>query len=337
MTMDLKPRVRGLLAVLTVAALALGVTACGNGGSDTTDSSGDTTAEASTPTKLSVATLPIANAMPLYYGVENGIFEKHGLDVSITEVGTSADGIAAAVSGDSPIAYSGITSLITGVAEGLPLKAIANATLYAPGTSGIVATKDSGITEPADLNGKTIAVSGLKAQTDLFLRAAGDALGADSTTFKVIAVPFPEMPAALESGQVDAAWLVVPFYTGALAAGGVSVLDEPIEPVFGSIENVSQDVYVATDEFIESDGETVDAFRAAIEEATEFIEDNPDVIPPTLASYTAFNEKEAAELPQPIFSPLLDTEVNQQWADTMLEYEFVAEPVTLADHVELGE
>jgi NitT/TauT family transport system substrate-binding protein len=344
MWMDVRPRFRGLIALMAVAAVALGVAACGGGSSDTTGSDSSSaeattgsSGDSSSMTNLNVAAMPIANTLPLFYGIESGIFEQHGLNVSVTEVATSADGIAAAVSGDSPIAYSGITSLIGAAAKGLPVKAIANATLYTPGTSGVLASPDSGIEKPADLNGKKVAISGFESQTDLFLQAAGDALGADSKTINAVVVPFPEMPAALESGQVDAAWMTVPFYAGAVEKGAVPVLTEPIKPVFGTIKNVSQDVYLTTDSFLESDPETVAAFREAINEASEYVQDNPKVIGPTLASYTAFSEKEAAELQQPIFSPVLDTEVNQKWADTMLEYDFVEEPVELAEFVETGE
>src|SRR5690625_7374359 len=64
-----------------LSSILLSLTACG----DTTEGNAEQTGDGDSLTSISVGTIAIASSVELRYGVENGIFEKHGLDVELVE------------------------------------------------------------------------------------------------------------------------------------------------------------------------------------------------------------------------------------------------------------
>ena len=82
------------------------------------------------------------------------------------------------------------STVVDAVAHGkhIPFVAIAPAALYtvdAP-TAGLFVAKDGPIRKPADLNGKTVSVSGLGTVTEYATRAWIDKNGGDSSTVKFV-------------------------------------------------------------------------------------------------------------------------------------------------------
>jgi NitT/TauT family transport system substrate-binding protein len=78
----------------------------------------------------------------------------------------------------------------------------------------------SGITKPADLAGKTIAVNLTQNIQTLTTSAVLAADGVNASSLHYVQIPFPDMGAALAANRVDAISAVEPFLSAALAAGG---------------------------------------------------------------------------------------------------------------------
>ena len=119
------------LAAVGAAAL-LALTACGSG----SPSGGGTTTGAATEgagsepaagdlKQVEVGVIPIVDVAPIYLGVEEGIFEKHGLDLTLTLAQGGAAIVPAVQSGQMDFGFSNVTSLAIGRAHGLPLKLVA--------------------------------------------------------------------------------------------------------------------------------------------------------------------------------------------------------------------
>ena len=91
--------------------------------------------------------------------------------------------------------------------QGLPVKVVANADNGAETAKDewtlLLSKKGSPIKEPADLAGKTIAVNALKGVGEVEIKAALDKRGVDPNSIKLLEIPFPEMPAALDKPDVD--------------------------------------------------------------------------------------------------------------------------------------
>lgn len=91
------------------------------------------------------------------------------------------------------------------------------------GTIALLALPDSGISRPADLDGKTVGVSQVPGILWAFARVVIERDGGDPTTVNFVELPFPSMPDALIGGTIDVAGTLEPFTTVALDAGAIGI------------------------------------------------------------------------------------------------------------------
>lgn len=214
-------------------------------------------------------TLPIDQGAQCFYAQDLGMFKKAGLDtqVSITNFGTQ---VAAAVAGGSiDIGQSNIMSLAAAYANGLPFALIAGAGLYssAKPTSMMIVAKTSPLQTAKDLNGKTVAVNGLKSITQISVQAWADQNGGDSNQIKFVEMPFVEMEGALVSGRIDAALLADPNATTLLAGGKT----RPFTKAFDAIaKQFLIGGWFAKTDWIAANADTVRKFVAVMRESAEW-------------------------------------------------------------------
>lgn len=174
----------GRMLVIAVASLALTVTACGS--SEPTEvepaearmtdagGSGGAAADELTPLRYQLAWTAGSGDGALYLALERGYYEEEGLDVTIVESQdpTAAPGLVG--SGESELGTSYPPDVMLAAANGLPL--ISVGATYHGNPLGIVSRADNGITEPADLTGKELALTPLpvdQVMFDLMLKEAG--------------------------------------------------------------------------------------------------------------------------------------------------------------------
>jgi NitT/TauT family transport system substrate-binding protein len=175
------------------------------------------TASAQTParaaTALRLATLPIDGTALAYYANDLNYFQDAGLDVTIQSMSNGAAIASAVISGALDVGWSDIISLAAAYKRGLPVVIIGAGGIHTPGSlaTQLMVRKDSPLHTAADLTGKIIGCTGLANVGQLAPDLWIDKNGGDSSTVKFIEVPLPALPAALQQGRVDAAWLAEPF------------------------------------------------------------------------------------------------------------------------------
>lgn len=165
------------------------------------------------------ATIPIDTGAQVYFADAQKMFAKAGLDAHVQSIPNGSAITAAVLGGSVDVGFSNILSLATAHEKGVPVTLIAPAGLYlskAP-TSVLMVPKDSPATDARSLNGKTVAVNGLRNITQLAVQAWADKNGGDSKTLKFVEMPFTDMPLALASHRVDAALIAEPAVTEAKA------------------------------------------------------------------------------------------------------------------------
>ena len=220
------------------------------------------------------------------------------------------------VAGDSQFAFLGYVPVIVAHAKNLPIKVIANADNGAKTADKewqiIMSAKDSDIRGPKDLEGKTLALNALKGVGEVTVKAAMEAEGADPNSVKLTEIPFPEMPAALEKGRVDAIWAPEPFLTQVLGAGGHEVL-----PVYQSLGPLFPNgAYATTDEYIAKNEKVVEGFARAINKALKYATDNPEEARKTITTFT----KIPPDVVQKIRLPLWPTEIDREQLTDLIGY-----------------
>ncbi len=157
-------------------------------------------AEGSTPVTLMLNWYPYGEHAPLYYGVKEGIFAEHGIDLTI-DPGQGSTRTAQAVGGKQvDFGWSDTAAVLSNIDQGVDIKSVGVFLQTTP--SAVQVFADSGIEEPADLAGRTIAVSAGDAPTTTFPMFLAD-VGLKPGDVKEQNLDSAGKMAALMAGRVD--------------------------------------------------------------------------------------------------------------------------------------
>src|SRR5580658_178270 len=161
------------------------------------------------------------------YASERDFFKGAGVDVNVSIMASGGSVIPAVIGGSAEFGVSNPISLATAFSHGAPIVCFAATVYYRTSSpnSLLMVAKDSPVQNARDLNGKTVAVNGLRNTPQLSTQVWLDKNGADSKSVKFTEVPFPEMGVALTSGRVDAAFFSEPALS--LVRKDLRVLGDP--------------------------------------------------------------------------------------------------------------
>jgi len=300
-------------AVAAFAAVSLALTACS--GASTPSTSGD----AGAPTELEhvkVGVLPNIDVAAIYLGESKGFFEEEGIDLELVQAASGSAVVPAVVSGDLDFGFSNVAALLTASQKGLPLKAV-SAGVYSTGESGndiaaTVAADGSDISSIADLDGKNVAVTSLGGIFPLTIRYLSSQAG---ISVNLVELGAADTPAALETGQVDAAVMSEPFLSQAKADGAVEIFSN-----FADMkDNFMVAAYFTTADYIGKNSETVEKLQAALAKAFAYANENPEEVRAILSEYTELSDEVKANAVLPKFDTEVDIETLQLLADLLLE------------------
>jgi len=230
-------------------------------------------AAAQEKTKLRVSVIPIVDVSPFYAAIKQGYFKAEGLEVDPSPVAGGAAGIPGLMAGAYDLVFTNVVSTILARQQNLKIK------LVAPGWSAgepndgaaIVVRKGEGLKRGADLNGKSLAVNTRNNIIWLYAAEWAARTGADLPKINFREVPFPQMVDALKGKQVDAAFIVEPFYSNARNDPSLEVIGLPYYSVQPGV-SVAQ--YVATEDFIAKNPGTVRKFSAALKKGAQWVNTN---------------------------------------------------------------
>jgi NitT/TauT family transport system substrate-binding protein len=216
-----------------------------------------------TPATLRVTTTFIDSGAELFYAQEMGFFKKAGLDVEIIP-GKNGSAMAAAVaSGSADIGYSDVGALAKAYSKGIKFTAVAPAALWtdAAPVNQVIVERTSSIHAAKDLDGKVFGVPGLGTGAEYASRAWIDKNGGDSSTVKFIEIPYSAMPAALDAGRIDAAYVAEPFLAVAKKNGRLlAYADDALGKEF------LRTVWFATSDWARAHPDLVNRFAAVMQE-----------------------------------------------------------------------
>jgi NitT/TauT family transport system substrate-binding protein len=268
-------------------------------------------------TELRLLTLPIANALPLDLGVQKGFFSQQGITFKKTTLQSGNDVVLAMGNNNGDIAYAGFVPMMIGSTSGIPLQLLASSEVEGTSVSdnwqNILVKGSSSIHTPQDLRGKTVAVNALKGVGEIMIRAAFEKLGMSSSAARLTAIPFPQMRAALNNGQVDAVWTPEPFLSQILSDGGRSVMAPG--PVLGRYFPIGG--YAAKPSWISANKGLAQRFRTAMNRSLVYAQSHPDEIRALLAPAIR-------NIRLPIWSPLIDRRKLQQLATYSRKYDVIS-------------
>jgi NitT/TauT family transport system substrate-binding protein len=260
---------RPIAAILGGVLLLAG---CGGSDSDKAGSSGSNAAAADlTDVTLTLNWYPYGEHAPFYYGVEEGIFKKHGINLKI-QAGQGSGKTVTAVGGDqTDFGWADTPAVMAGIAQGVPVKSVGVFLQTTP--AAVQFFKDADIKSPEDLKGKTIASTAgdaLSATFPAFLKANG--LSTDDVSMQ--STDAAGKIAAVVSGRTDA-------LLGFAHDQGPTIAEKADKPVsylrfadYG-VEFLSNGL-IASDTTIKDDPDLVREMVAATSEAFSAAVDKPE-------------------------------------------------------------
>ena len=178
--------------------------------------------------KLGFGILPVVDVLPLLVGQEKGLFEKEGIDLELISFQSALERDAALQAGRLDGYFGDILNTVLLVQSGEQLKIIATAFHTHPQCRmfGIAVAPGSGITDPAGIQGKDVAISSATVIEYLLDQLLGTRNMSPRDVTKQEIKKIPIRLQMLLSGQVTAALLPEPLLTLAETHGASVVLDD---------------------------------------------------------------------------------------------------------------
>lgn len=306
-------------AVGVVAALAL--TACGGSDTDTSSSSNGAAASGGLEkTTLVVATIPVPDIAPLQVAIDRGFFKAEGLDVKTEVVAGGAVGIQKLLGGSIDLTLGAYIGTFLAQEKGAgKFKYVADSYGAAPGAFVLMVKKDSPIKSAADLRGKKIAVNTFKNVSQMTAEVQMKVAGVSATQDQFVEKAYPDMPAALENGQVDAAAMVEPFITVESKAGGRIIADA----MAGPTQDLPVAGWLTTESVADKYPKTMAAFQRALGKAQELVANDRKIVEEVLPNYTKIDAATAAVIALGSYPTSLSETRLQRVVDLMKEYNYL--------------
>ena len=289
-------RARYAVGVL-LAATAVAVSACSSSNSSSAPAAaGGSASAAGTATNVTLGYVPYSDDASLFYAQSSGIFKKHGLNVTFVPQASPVAVEASMASGTEQFGFITTPVLINLNSKGVSVKCVSSVDGSEPSSPAddstvLVAAKGSGITSVKDLAGKNVAEVQLTSLNSLAVEILAKQAGISPASIHQIAIPFPQMPAALAQGRVQAAVIVAPFAATATSEGA-TVITHPNVDLF---PNGTVTCLDAMGSYLSANPTVASEFRAAMNESIAYTQTHQAVVKQSLVKGLSLTSAVAAK------------------------------------------
>ncbi|MCE6994601.1 ABC transporter substrate-binding protein [Saccharothrix sp. S26] len=313
---------RRIFGVVSAVAMLAVVSGCGLlGGSEEKPTDAAAAPGKVEKAKITLGLLPILDVASVHVAIKKDYFKAEGLEVEVKYLQGGALAIPGLINGEIDIAFGNWVSFFTAESKEAAksadgLKLVSDGYQAKPEMFLILGKADSPIKSPKDLEGKTIAINTFKNIAELTAKATLEANDVDPAKVTFKEYPFPDMEAAVQSGAVDAAFMVEPFISRAQRnSGQITVLDAASGPT----ADIPIAGYAASGKFVKENPNTVAAFQRAMAKGQRDAADRPTV-EPLLVEYAKVDKETASLVHFGEFPTTLDATRLQRVAQLMRTY-----------------
>jgi len=259
-------RVRGTALLVTALTLVLAAGCSSGGKSAAADSSGE-------HATLTVGVVPALDSAGFFIAYYDGLFTAQGLNIIPKFVTSSETAIALQVKGQYQITGGNYVSYIQAQQDGQAnLDIFAEGSVMEPGAQDLYTMPGSPIRSLGDLKGRTVAIN---APNNILYLLAASVLTEHGISPKnvhfVTKYAFPQIPAELSAGAVNAAVLPEPFASIAEQSYGAVPLADLNQ---GATTSFPVEGYVATEQWAKQHPQTLAAFYRALEAGQQIADTN---------------------------------------------------------------
>ncbi|APU17695.1 MULTISPECIES: ABC transporter substrate-binding protein [Actinoalloteichus] len=312
-------------AIMATATL-FATSACGllDGSAGQEESSGDGGNGVVEQEVIRLGLLPVVDVASVHIAIEDGFFEEEGVEIELTSIQGAAAAMPGLEAGELDIVFGNWVSIFAAHSALGNIKLVADSYYALPNTWMVMTTPDSGLTQPEDLMGRTIGVTSQGSLAEVTIKSVLRANDLDPDNVSFVEMGYPDMAAALDSGQVDAALMAEPFITNAeLEIGAVPVFDAASGPT----EEIPIAGFAAKDEWAAENPQTVAAFQRAFSRGQEVASSDRERVEQMVQEYASIEPETASLLNLGGWPTTLEASRLQRIPNLMLEYELIDEPI----------
>ena len=279
-------------------------------------------AKLGSPTPIKMLSVPYFS--PELIAQDRGFFKKYNLEVEfVKQVAQGTAGIPAIVANHVQTGQGfGAPPIIQALAGGPEVTAIFAGIVSTDGDFRLYALADSGIKTAQDVVGKTVGIHNFGSYADYALRGFVHKSGIGIDQVKRLTVPLPTMCQALLSKQVDIVAMYSLFYIPCVRQnpGKLHLLAKDNEGLPASAFLYS--AYVFSNDYIKERPDVVRAFVAALNDATGFVQGNPDAAKEIISKNTGIS---ADLLTVPTFAKggCVSTKAASDWVKVLTEFDAI--------------
>ncbi len=283
------------------------------------------------PVEVRIAILPIIDALPMYVAEKQGYYASNNLKVTFIPAASAAERDQLIAAGQADGMINDLVSVGLYNKQSVQVQTVAFARVADSQTAmyRVLAAKTSGLKTPAELAGVAIGIS-QNTVIDYVTTRLLEKEGLSADQINPLAVPkLPERMALLSKGELKAATLPEPFGSIAQNDGAVVVVDDAKYPEYG------YSVISFRKTFIVQHPEAVKGFLAAVEKATNDVNQTPEKWRPLLGEYKMVPEAIQGSYPMPGF-PAASVPSVAQWKDVvdwLQARQLISQDLSYADSV----
>jgi NitT/TauT family transport system substrate-binding protein len=273
------------------------------------------------------AYVPVATWLPAWVALDKGIFAKHGLAVTLTQI-QNLSLLPGTVGRQFEFAASTPTDLLKAVAGGLDVVASAGQAIEVKSnpTTQVIVRKDGNVKTIQDLKGKAIAAPTLGAVIHVATLYWLKKNGVDPSFIRAVEVPFPNMGDQLKAGNVDAVEALEPFVGALLAAGNVSLGD----PLLAAGDSVLFPFWISEGKWARANRPVIKAWIDALTETKSFMDANSDETRAILAKYSRLPPAVVEKVPLPTYRFTISPDELGVWIDVLKDLGQLSVPIDKA-------
>jgi NitT/TauT family transport system substrate-binding protein len=260
-------------------------------------------------------------------GKQQGIFQKHGIDLNILYTQGGGETLQVVISGSVDVGLSGGTLGVLGAyAKGAPIRIIGASSTgsselfwYVPAASPLKSLRDANNQTIAySTNGASTHIAVLRFLSHYGLKARPVATGDVSATFTQVI-----------SGQIDVGWAVAPFQLDAVEKGQIRIVGKANE--IPGIRDQTIRVQITNARVLDERKDTIIRYMRAYRETLDWMYSSPDAVARYI-EFSGFSEP-AVKLMLKDFIPKesLQTEKIQGLKESMedaIQFKFLSAPLT---------
>jgi NitT/TauT family transport system substrate-binding protein/putative hydroxymethylpyrimidine transport system substrate-binding protein len=308
---------KGVAALLAAALLLAGSSGCGGSGAEPGAPTGAT---------LVLDFTPNAVHSGIYAAQREGYYRDAGIDLTIRQPGESTDAPKLLEAGRTDFAILDIHDL--GIARERGLELVGTMPLVQRPLAAVIARGDKGVSQPRDLEGRTVGVTGLPSD-EAVVDSEVSADGGNPEKVKRVTIGFNAI-SSLAAGKVDAA-------TGFWNAEGVALRRQGVPIRIFKVNQYGAPPYpelvlVASRQTIKRDPDLVDSVVEATTHGYEFTVAQPgqalDDLLAEVPSLDRSEQRAQLKVLLPDLRPIpFNPGVLHAWADWDLEQGLLERPL----------